>query len=704
MPPNAFLADSAITRPEDDRLGRAAFARRLAVALQEWRQEDSIVIGLFGPWGSGKTSVVNMALSHLDSEQNGTTQDNNPIVVRFNPWHFSDQGDLLGLFFCELLQGIRKGAPQTFETLKKKLGSLGEVLSSAGDIPVVGGYAKLGAGIAKALTQEASLTELRKEADSAFRDLRRRVIIVMDDVDRLTQQEIRQLFQIIKLNADFPNTVYLIAADRSVVERSLDPEQGGWGRAYLEKIVQVGFDLPLADPVHVSSILEGHLRQAGVPVDTLQYGNLYYSGFRQLFTTLRDVKRFAGALHFTLSMVADEVDVVDFLGVEALRVFLPEVYSAIAQNKDLFISPYDSAYQSGQQSEERKLAVNEILKLAGQKQAVARGICWRLFPQVRGLFNNVSYGREWQSRWRQERRICSEEVFDTYFLLSTRAGDVSRAEVTEIIATASEPARLAELLDKYVEDDRYPRLLSLLPDALESLNKDVTPSFCSLLFATAERQPPRRLRIAGGTVDDDTALVVYRALMRIGEEERYRWFNEQIEHGSLSMVIYQLVTDPADTMHLSEPILNDAQAALVKQACGVKLEERARSGDLINLKHLPTVLLHWAEWASNQEVLSAFLDAQTDSAAGTLDLLAAFTGREFTQGWEDYVGTSALTLDLNLASKVLDLGRLDELFGTVTPDAIASLTDTQQTVLEIYQKTRVQQTAHQRPDDAAADR
>ena len=528
-----FMSDVAIAKPEDDRLGRTAFAKRLASAMLSWQQEDSIVIGLFGPWGSGKTSVVKIALSFLDSATSDSKKEIAPIVVKFNPWHFSDQGHLLGLFFGELLQVIRKGAPQTFKTLKKKLGRLGEVLSSAGDVPVVGGYAKLGAGIAKALAQEASLTELRREADNVFRDLGRRVIVVMDDVDRLTQQEIRQLFQIIKLNADFPNTVYLIAADRSVVERSLDPEQGGLGRAYLEKIVQVGFDLPLADPAHVSSVLEGHLRQAGVPVDTLQYGNLYYSGFRQLFTTLRDVKRFAGALHFTLSMVADEVDVVDFLGVEALRVFLPEVYSAIAQNKELFVSPSDSASQGGQQSEERKRAINEILMLAGQKQEVARGICWRLFPQVRGLFNNVSYGREWQSRWRQERRICSEEVFDTYFLLGTRAGDVSRAEVTEIIAAASDPARLAELLDKHVKDGRYPRLLSLLPDTLENLNKDVTPPFCSLLFATAEHQPPRRLRTAGSDVDDDTALIVYRALMRIGEEERYRWFNEQIEYGSL---------------------------------------------------------------------------------------------------------------------------------------------------------------------------
>ena len=170
------------------------------------------------------------------------------------------------------------------------------------------------------------------------------------------------------------------------------------------------------------------------------------------------------------------------------------------------------------------------------------------------------------------------------------------------------------------------------------------------------------------------------------------------------MVIHQLAVDPADMMHLSEPILNDAHAASVKQLCGAKLEERARSGDLINLKHLPTVLLHWAEWASHQEVLSAFLDAQTSSVEGTLDLLAAFTGREFTQGWEDYVGSSALTLDLNLASKVLDLKRLDELLGTGTPDAVAPLNDAQQTVLEIYQKTRAQQTAHQRPDDAAVDR
>ena len=119
-------------------------------------------------------------------------------------------------------------------------------------------------------------------------------------------------FQTIKLNANFPNTVYLVAADRSVVEKSLDTEQGVSGRAYLEKIVQVGFDVPLPDAALVSAALRDEIDRiiASVPGadwEGYRWTGLYQAGFRGLFTNLRDVKRFFGALSFTLPMMQQDV-------------------------------------------------------------------------------------------------------------------------------------------------------------------------------------------------------------------------------------------------------------------------------------------------------------------------------------------------------------------------------------------------------------
>ena len=94
-----FKPDQPISSHEEDILGRAPFAQSLADAILRYKEKDSIVIGLFGAWGSGKTSISNMALERIDSVSENKTDDEKPIVIRFNPWNFSDQNQLITQFF-----------------------------------------------------------------------------------------------------------------------------------------------------------------------------------------------------------------------------------------------------------------------------------------------------------------------------------------------------------------------------------------------------------------------------------------------------------------------------------------------------------------------------------------------------------------------------------------------------------------------------
>jgi hypothetical protein len=97
-----FKPDQPIRSYEEDILGRASFAQSLADAILSYKEKDSIVIGLFGAWGSGKTSISNMALEHIDLVSKDKTDDEKPIVIRFNPWNFSDQNQLITQFFKQL--------------------------------------------------------------------------------------------------------------------------------------------------------------------------------------------------------------------------------------------------------------------------------------------------------------------------------------------------------------------------------------------------------------------------------------------------------------------------------------------------------------------------------------------------------------------------------------------------------------------------
>lgn len=80
-----FKSDQPIKSHKEDILGRTAFARALGNAILSHKEKDSVAIGLYGAWGSGKTSIINLALEHIEFISKKKTDKRKPIIVRFNP-------------------------------------------------------------------------------------------------------------------------------------------------------------------------------------------------------------------------------------------------------------------------------------------------------------------------------------------------------------------------------------------------------------------------------------------------------------------------------------------------------------------------------------------------------------------------------------------------------------------------------------------
>lgn len=99
-----YNTDRPIKSCDEDLLGRSSFAKHLGKAIFEYNGDDGLVIGLFGKWGTGKTSVINMAISELDSLS--SDEENRPITMRFAPWNYSDKDNLISIFFQNLKNTI----------------------------------------------------------------------------------------------------------------------------------------------------------------------------------------------------------------------------------------------------------------------------------------------------------------------------------------------------------------------------------------------------------------------------------------------------------------------------------------------------------------------------------------------------------------------------------------------------------------------
>jgi len=242
-----FKPDQPIYSKKDDILGRNSFAEALGDAILSYKEKDSVVVGLFGEWGSGKTSVINMALEHIDTISENK-EDERPVIIKFNPWNFSEQNQLISQFFRQLSVSLKRvNYAGEIKEAGEKLETYSKFFEPLAFIPTIGRYAELTSKVFKNVgraarswgeLKEADLDSIKEELNDLLDKQSHKIIIVIDDIDRLNNTEIRQIFQLIKSLGDFRNTIYLLAFDKYVVINALKKVQEGSGFDYLEKVVK----------------------------------------------------------------------------------------------------------------------------------------------------------------------------------------------------------------------------------------------------------------------------------------------------------------------------------------------------------------------------------------------------------------------------------------------------------------------------------
>jgi predicted KAP-like P-loop ATPase len=311
-----------ITAPEDDRLDRGAFIARLcnAVLDRETRKATGAIVGITGPWGSGKSSVLNLLDAYIREHYSEAA------VVRFDPWLISGRNDLISEFIAELVAELKRkpGVKETLKVITSKLVNYANALSPLADlVPYAGGTLK---GVIKAakdrFDRTESLHEQRRSLVDALSKMPAGIVVLIDELDRVEDEEIRTLAQLVRAVADFPGISYVLAYDAERVIRALaGSEKTERGRAYLEKIVQLQILLPILMDDEIHRFLEADLdllSDAGlIPskrTEIERYSELRNLLVPRLITTPRDAKRLTSAFSTLLHMVVGEVDWIDLFG------------------------------------------------------------------------------------------------------------------------------------------------------------------------------------------------------------------------------------------------------------------------------------------------------------------------------------------------------------------------------------------------------
>jgi predicted KAP-like P-loop ATPase len=689
-----FRPDQPIDSVKDDLLSRSSFAVSLADAILAYTKKNSIVTALYGEWGSGKSSVINMALEHLAHASEKLPKEQRPIVIRFNPWNYSDQNQLLTQFFRELSVALKRkdyGADAT--KAGEQLEVYAEFFKPLALVPDPTGLATLfslaGYQVVKEVGHAATkwgelksknLTDIRKQLDGLLEKQQRKILIVIDDIDRLSSAESRQIFQLVKMLGDFPNTVYLLAFDRGVVIKALQKVQEGPGEEYLEKIVQIPFELPVISKQEVEGLLFSQLDELITDIpegkwDPTYWGNVYHSGLGHFFANIRDVTRYVNSLRFAFSMVKDEVSAIDFLAITALQVFEPGVYAGIRDNKDVFAGIFGEG-GSGRDAvvAQAKARCDEVLARAVVlNQEQIKELLENVFPKLESMYSNMGYGYDWLASWRLAARVCSPDVFDTFFRLSIPKGELSQKEIETIIGLAVEERALSESLMKLKEDGRIVRLLERLEDyTREVISLERIPTIVRVLMNIGDMFPEGKQ----GMFETDTPMRILRLFHQLSRrfEEQAKRF-EILRDAMLNATdsIYTIVhevgvlgqqhgkwtskKEPPDPEE--NRTVNTAQLEELERITCDKIRAWAAAGRLGEHPNLVSILYSWQRWCSDgDDAVSQFVKALSATNDGLIKFIQAFVGKSYSQGMGDYVGR--VNWRINLKS-VGDFIAVDEL-------------------------------------------
>lgn len=447
--------DSPLNNIVDDCLNRSAFIKQITQIILNLPENSCITIGIHGPWGYGKTSVMNFLCAEFESRDN-------IIVRKFNPWRLTDDESLFRGFVSLLAKAMDASLSTPLEIAKNKMGwflkhfrwlakLIGFIFPQANSLDALLSQLEKVSKDGKS----CNLEELRSRITKHLKNAKTRTVVMIDDIDRLDKHETQKLFRLIKACADFPNICYVMFFDDTVVAKGLGEQFGGGdeaaGRAFLEKIIQLPLQLPPVAREDLRSLCFKHvdlaLSSSNVELSREQVNDFITNfdiGASIRLQTPRVAKRYGNSLLFAFPMLVGEVNPVDLLLIESLRIFFPEIYCVVSNNQDDFSGVCDRLLRSSEKIPRAKLLLDSAFDgLNNDDRESVTSLLKSIFPRLAGIYGNMLYGQDSVLAWTKERRICAPAYCSRYFSYSISLADIPDSELATLVSSAADRDTMA---------------------------------------------------------------------------------------------------------------------------------------------------------------------------------------------------------------------------------------------------------------------
>ena len=443
-----YNSDKAIESSEQDLLGRVTFAKQLGEAIYKYDGKDGLVLGVFGKWGTGKTSILNMVVNEINYLSDN--DDDGSIIVNFSPWNYSDKDNLIGIFFEDLriklkLHSNKENMKQIVRAIDQYSGALNlllytSIVSSQNWIIMLKYPLKcLYRYIRGKILEDNDLDKVKANLERVLIKSKQKIVVIIDDIDRLTNTQIRDIFQLVKQVGNFPNIIYVLSMDRDVVCRALESVHDIDGAEYLEKIVQIPFEIPALLKPRLREIFLTNLENTvktisdNPKIDQSYWSEVFTNCIEPYIKTLRDVNRVINTFQFRYKILYEETAFEDMVALTTIEVLKPQLYQWIGRNKDLLCSTYSHSFSAlFRNKSDYRTSIHEELKKLGINTDIGIKFLSTLFPVFAEDIDERDY-RYTESNIRETMRVAQKERFDSYFMFDLGGIPVSRYIINSYI-------------------------------------------------------------------------------------------------------------------------------------------------------------------------------------------------------------------------------------------------------------------------------
>ena len=630
--------DVEIFDKNDDVLNRNEFANLLAKSIEDYNHEDSLTIGIMGSWGSGKSSLINLIENNLKKEKF--------IVIRFNPWFFSNQDNLYLQFFKLIISNLETKNIENQNIFEGKIKPNSRIFKKSDDY--LKDYFKyivdssLDFNInnlyhSDTLESYDSLQFHKKQCEKYFSQLGSKIIVIIDDIDRLKDTEIVQIFTLVKSLADFKHFIYILSFDKLIVTEALNGNSN-YKDNFIDKIIQIPINVPHISESKMDELIDlniGTIYKEQLGKNFKNYNNNFNQiiDYLKLFIKdIRDLKRYMNLLNFYKDNFCDELNINDFYLILAIQLFEYELYVKIKNSQE--INTMDYYFENIHCFVEGEREYTELKHYIYDSYNKYHSLLIFLFPILD--MENISLNSDFYDSYYNEHKICIDKYFEKYFTLSLENKEASDMMVNELI-NMNDIEEICEIFKRRNNLEYNHSLISKFSKNISEIPEENYEIFIKSILKCGDEI----------SLYSSTRKYIVQILKDLyakieSEDTRFRLLEECIDYPNNVFTISEFIYS------LNNKLLKDKNNLnIIINSTMDKIRKCSEEKNFLNMEFLQDMLFYWKQLGDENYVKQYVLE-KVKSDEEVINFLAKFRTKAESPFYIIGGGSSAhLVLDLD---------------------------------------------------------